>query len=109
MFLLKDPKIEFESYGDPSPYISENHTWFFFGVFCLFDEVAGNPQVSITIEGHAGEILAEDSVIEQSTDCFYGHHFAAMWLVSNVNITCIVTDDIGTYTNSSLVTLNGEF
>ena len=109
MFLFKDPKIELELFGEPSPYESENSTRFFFGISCQFDEAAGSPHIAITIDGKEGEILSENSMVKQSANYFYGHHFAAMWLGSNAVIVCSVTDDIGNYFVSHSVTINGEF
>ena len=107
--LFKGPRIQFKSFGEPIPHVSENDTRFFIAVSCHFNQGARNPRIAITIDGHSGELVAEQSVIQQSDDFFHGHHFAVMLLASDVSIICSVTDDAGTHSLSRLVTLNGEF
>ena len=70
MFLFKDPDMEPESFGGHNPYGSENGTRFLPKVLRHFVGLSKKPNIVTTIDGPEGEVLAEDFVIEQSTNCF---------------------------------------
>ena len=103
--------VEFKSIDPPSPHETRNHTWYYAWVVCTIDAAAGEPRFAITMEGHdeeLGELLEEHTVPVHDSDSFYGRHFAAVSIVSNVIIICRVTDDEGTYIVNQSVTLKGR-
>ena len=97
--------------GPNGPSETGNHTRYYAGVVCTVDAAAGQPRFAIGMEGYGeepGEILTESTVSIQRSDYFYADHFATLSIGSNVNITCRVTDDAGTYVVNKSVTLKGR-